>query len=75
VRWVPPAGGVHALLELEPGTGEGFTERALLDEGLLVVPGRFFEAKDAFRIGWGGPSETVALGLAALGRALDRRLA
>ncbi len=69
LSWTPPSGGVHGFLEL--GRPE-FAERALKDEGLLVVPGRFFDAPDAIRIGWGGPSDKVAEGLAALGRALDR---
>lgn len=70
VTWTAPAGGVHALLNIE-GRPD-FAETALRDEGLLVVPGRFFEAPGTFRIGWGGPSDKVAEALAAFGRALDR---
>ena len=36
-----------------------------------VVPGRFFEMDDHFRIGIGGSSETVAAGLERLSAALD----
>lgn len=36
-----------------------------------VVPGRFFELPDHFRIGLGGDSETLVAGLERLGRALD----
>src|SRR6185503_13647254 len=36
-----------------------------------VVPGRFFGAPRHFRIGLGGPGDSLAEGLARLGRALD----
>jgi len=36
-----------------------------------VVPGRFFEAPDHFRVGIGAETEVVAEGLRRLGRALD----
>ncbi len=74
ITWVAPAGGVHGLLHIEafPPALEGLPERALRDQGLLVVPGRFFDVPGEIRIGWGGPSDKVAAGLAALGRAVDR---
>ncbi|MEZ0229454.1 MAG: pyridoxal phosphate-dependent aminotransferase, partial [Planctomycetota bacterium] len=58
ISWTPPAGGVHGLLRV--ADAETFVERALRDEGLLLVPGRFFEAPGTFRIGWGGPGDKVA---------------
>jgi hypothetical protein len=36
-----------------------------------IVPGRYFEMPDRFRIGVGGPTEIVEEGLARLGAALD----
>lgn len=36
-----------------------------------VVPGRFFGLEDHFRIGIGGDTQTLAVGLERLGRALD----
>jgi hypothetical protein len=36
-----------------------------------VVPGRFFEMPDHFRVGIGGETETLAAGLERLGAALD----
>lgn len=36
-----------------------------------VVPGRFFERPDRFRVGIGGPTEPLREGLARLGRALE----
>lgn len=37
----------------------------------VVVPGRFFDAPDRFRLGIGGPPELVREGLARLARGLD----
>lgn len=49
-----------------------FAERLLADHGTAIVPGRFFEAPAHFRLGFGGPTETVRAGLEQLGMALDR---
>jgi aspartate/methionine/tyrosine aminotransferase len=45
--------------------------RLLADYQTSVAPGRFFEAPAHFRIAFGGRPETVAGGLARIGRALD----
>jgi aspartate/methionine/tyrosine aminotransferase len=37
----------------------------------LVVPGKFFEMPEYFRIGIGGPTETLVEGLSRLGKALE----
>jgi aspartate/methionine/tyrosine aminotransferase len=77
LAWVPPAGGVHGLIEFREAKPtepvDAFQERLLREESVLVVPGRFFEAPWAFRIGWGGELAKVEDALAGLGRALDRR--
>ena len=36
-----------------------------------IVPGRWFEAPDHFRLGYGGPTEMVEAGLGRIGQALD----
>jgi aspartate/methionine/tyrosine aminotransferase len=36
-----------------------------------VVPGRFFEMPDHFRLGIAGDTETLRIGLERLGKALD----
>jgi aspartate/methionine/tyrosine aminotransferase len=36
-----------------------------------IVPGRWFEAPDRFRLGYGGPTEMVEAGLERIGTALD----
>jgi aspartate/methionine/tyrosine aminotransferase len=73
LRWVRPPGGVHGLVEVLQEDADSFQERLLRDEGVLVVPGRFFEAKGTVRLGWGGAREKVEDALAAFGRALARR--
>jgi len=50
-----------------------FVTRLLSDHDTSVVPGSFFEAPAHFRIAFGGRPETVAGGLARIGRALDAR--
>jgi len=44
---------------------------AAWEEGVLVVPGRFFGAPDGVRVSLGGPPRDATEGLAAFGRALD----
>lgn len=58
-----------------PSWATGDTERL---DGLLrtkydtsIVPGRWFEMPDRFRVGLGGPTEIVEEGLARIGTALD----
>ncbi len=46
-------------------------EQCAVDSGVLVAPGTFFRAPNAFRIGWSVPSELLRSGLAALTNALE----
>ena len=48
-----------------------FAERLLAERATAVVPGRFFESPAHFRLGFGGPTETVRAGLAQLTAALN----
>jgi aspartate/methionine/tyrosine aminotransferase len=52
---------------------ERFASRLLAERQTAVVPGRFFEAPAHVRIGYGGRTEDLAGGLAALGEALGAR--
>jgi len=67
----PMVHGVTAFPRLLGGDVDSL--HALLREryDTAIVPGRFFGLADHFRIGIGGPTETVAGGLARLGAALD----
>ncbi|MFC6825324.1 pyridoxal phosphate-dependent aminotransferase [Halopelagius fulvigenes] len=58
-------GGSFALLSHAGATGDAFAEAAW-DEGVLVVPGRFFNRPDHFRLALGRPPEEMAAGLDAL---------
>jgi aspartate/methionine/tyrosine aminotransferase len=48
-----------------------FAERLLVERDTAIVPGRFFQAPEHFRIGFGGPTEAVRGGLTALRAALE----
>ncbi|WP_396612434.1 pyridoxal phosphate-dependent aminotransferase [Haloferax sp. S1W] len=64
------AGGTFALLEHETHDGDDIVDAAL-DADVLVVPGRFFERPDAFRVSLGGDPEAMAAALDAFGAVLD----
>jgi aspartate/methionine/tyrosine aminotransferase len=63
--------GITAFPRLPSGDPEALD--ALLRERFdtSIVPGRWFEAPDRFRIGIGGPTELVEAGLERLGAGLD----
>jgi aspartate/methionine/tyrosine aminotransferase len=50
-----------------------FAERLMTERETAIVPGRFFEAPAHFRMGFGGPTEAVRGGLAAIADALAAR--
>jgi aspartate/methionine/tyrosine aminotransferase len=64
------AGSSFALLAHESADGDTVAEAAW-DEGLLVVPGRFFDRPASFRLSLGRDAEEVAGGLRVLGDVLD----
>ena len=64
------AGSSFALLAHESADGDTVAARAW-DEGLLVVPGRFFDVPESFRLSLGRDAEEVAGGLRVLGDVLD----
>jgi aspartate/methionine/tyrosine aminotransferase len=67
----PMVHGITAFPRLARGDPEALDEllRSRFDTG--IVPGRWFEMPDHFRIGVGGPTDMVEEGLARLGAALD----
>jgi aspartate/methionine/tyrosine aminotransferase len=68
---VRPAGGTIVFPRLVRGSADGFSEFLRERFEASVVPGRFFDAPDHFRIGIGGATELVCEGLRRLAAALD----
>jgi aspartate/methionine/tyrosine aminotransferase len=65
-------GASYALLAHERADGDEVAAAAL-DRGLLVVPGRFFEAPERFRVSLGRDTAHVREALDVLGGVLDDR--
>lgn len=63
-------GSSFAFLNPEGVDGDELSEAAW-EEGLLVVPGRFFDSPEWIRVSLGRNPETAAAGLEALGEVLD----
>ncbi|POG57204.1 pyridoxal phosphate-dependent aminotransferase [Haloferax marisrubri] len=64
------AGGTFAFLDHASADGDAVADAAW-DRGVLVVPGRFFDAPESFRISLGGDPEAMSEALSAFGDALD----
>lgn len=71
--WIAPAGTV--VFPRLRGVNETttFTERLLNERDTAIVPGRFFQAPQHVRIGFGGPTDSLRNGLQAISAALDER--
>jgi aspartate/methionine/tyrosine aminotransferase len=67
----PLIGGITAFPKLLRGDPDALDTLLREKYDTSIVPGRWFEMPDHFRIGLGGPTPTVEEGLARLGRALD----
>jgi aspartate/methionine/tyrosine aminotransferase len=65
------AGGITFFPRLLRGDPEALDALLRTKYDTSIVPGRWFEAMDHFRVGLGGPTSLVEEGLARLGRALD----
>jgi len=68
---VRPAGGTVFFPHLRDKTTDGFCELLRNKYETAVVPGRFFEMPEHFRIGVGGDTETLTAGLDRMTAALD----
>jgi aspartate/methionine/tyrosine aminotransferase len=66
-----PQFGTVAFPRLPRGSVEEFCQLLKTRYDTSVVPGRFFEMPEHFRVGIGGDTEMTAEGIARLGRALD----
>jgi hypothetical protein len=71
VECAPMVHGVTAFPRVMRGDPETFDELLRTRFDTSIVPGRWFEMPDHFRIGVGGPTEIVEEGLVRLGQALD----
>ena len=66
-----PEYGTIVFPRLRCGNAEEFCELLRTRFETTVVPGRFFECPDRFRMGVGGPTETIRESLFQLGKGLD----
>jgi aspartate/methionine/tyrosine aminotransferase len=66
-----PEAGTVAFPQLASGHADAFCQLLREKYETSVVPGRFFEMPEHFRVGVGGKTEDVREGLARLGAALD----
>jgi aspartate/methionine/tyrosine aminotransferase len=66
-----PDAGPIAFPQLAGGHVDGFCQLLREKYETSVVPGRFFDAPEHFRVGVGGDTEMVREGLARVGAALD----
>jgi aspartate/methionine/tyrosine aminotransferase len=71
LEWIPAGGTVVFPRLKSAGDTSAFAERLLVDRSTAVVPGRFFQAPQHVRLGFGGRAESLRGGLHALGAALD----
>lgn len=62
--------GTTSFVQLLSGNSDDFFERLRTEFDTSVVPGRFFEMPDYFRVGMGVNTEMFAEGLDRIGRAL-----
>lgn len=67
----PMEHGITAFPRLLRGDVDSLYARLMDQYDTSIVPGRWFERPDHFRIGVGGPTGLVAAGLERLGAALD----
>jgi aspartate/methionine/tyrosine aminotransferase len=71
IEAAPMVHGITAFPRLLRGDPDALDALLRARYDTAIVPGRFFGLTDHFRIGIGGPTETVEAGLERLGAALD----
>jgi capreomycidine synthase len=75
VRWVPPKGGVCALLQLcKISDVEAFCHNLAYSHGVLLVPGTCFNYPTYVRLGFGGATPYLKQGLSYLSNSLNINL-
>jgi hypothetical protein len=73
IEWQPAPQGITAFPRLLGGDVDWLHARLVEKYDTSIVPGRWFERPDRFRVGLGGPSEDLEAGLERIGAALDER--
>jgi aspartate/methionine/tyrosine aminotransferase len=73
VESAPMVHGITALPKLLGGDPEALDAQLRARWDTAIVPGRWFEAPDHFRIGIGGPTDVVEEGLARLAASLEEQ--
>jgi aspartate/methionine/tyrosine aminotransferase len=72
LKWVTPNGGPVAFPRmLGVKDTRGFAAELKLKYHTTIIPGYFFEMPQHFRLGMGGPTETLRAGLRQLSKALN----
>jgi hypothetical protein len=67
-----PSQATIAFPRFADGRDSGpFADRLMREHGVAVVPGSFFDSPSHFRLAFGGATETLAEGLAAIAACLD----
>ena len=72
--WSPPDVGPVCFPRMRSGSADEFCARLRAEHDVGVIPGRFFEMPDHFRIGFGGPTEDLRAGLERMSKALASNL-
>jgi aspartate/methionine/tyrosine aminotransferase len=72
LAWVPPVTGTVGFVRAPGIDVDALADRLRTAEETLIVPGRHFDDRHAFRLGLGGAPGIVAEGLRRVGAALAR---
>jgi aspartate/methionine/tyrosine aminotransferase len=73
LEWVPSAGTIVFPRIRGGDDSRPFVDRLMRERKTALGPGFFFEAPAHFRLGYGGDTERIRVGLERLGAALDDR--
>jgi aspartate/methionine/tyrosine aminotransferase len=68
--WAPPDVGPVCFPRMRSGSADDLCARLRAEYDVGVIPGRFFEMPDHFRIGFGGSTQDLRAGLERLSQAL-----
>jgi aspartate/methionine/tyrosine aminotransferase len=71
LSWVAPPAGTVGFVRVAGVDVDALVERLRLRDDTAVVPGRFFDDAQAFRVGLGGTADDVDEGLRRIGAALQ----